>query len=107
MNLKKWTGYCVYLVIATAVISSGSFAALDEQADLVGIEKVNLAALRLAVEDMVKTFPDKYSQGAGYLEQISRYEGAGEVDVEEFLKKERFWLILIRQLKEINLKLPS
>ena len=82
MNLKKWIGYCVFLLVATAVISSDSFAASGERE-----EKVNLTSLRLAVEDMVKTFPDKYSQGTGYLEQIEKYEEQiGRSDVEEILR---------------------
>ncbi len=42
---------------------------------LTELEMVDPVALRRAIQDLAKTFPDRYSKGGGYLRMLDAYEG--------------------------------
>ncbi|MBW8039991.1 MAG: SUMF1/EgtB/PvdO family nonheme iron enzyme [Planctomycetes bacterium] len=39
------------------------------------LEKMDFSALRLAIKDLIKTFPTKYTKGRDYLKALDRYTG--------------------------------
>ncbi len=57
------------------ITAPAALANAAEARDIVsGVNSNAFVALRLALEDLAKSFPDKYPQGAGYLKQLDALE---------------------------------
>ena len=63
------------LALATVLMVGSSFAAAPASDDrLDEMKRLNLPALRRAVEDLAGSFPEKYDNGPRYLERLTQYE---------------------------------
>ncbi|MCX7008104.1 MAG: SUMF1/EgtB/PvdO family nonheme iron enzyme [Kiritimatiellaeota bacterium] len=61
--------------VAKFTSTPAALANATEARDIVsGVNSNAFVALRLAIEDLAKSFPDKYPQGAGYLKQLDALE---------------------------------
>jgi len=70
-------GLCAALVAALAAGPARSLAAAPSEGldpPQAGLAKPRVKSLRLAVEDLSKTFPDTYQGGAQYLQAIQAFE---------------------------------
>ncbi len=63
----------VLVVLCRGASARGSSES-EAAAARTGLEQVNLRALKMAVQDLTRSFPDEYLQGREYLRTIESYE---------------------------------
>jgi hypothetical protein len=73
---KLTTGVCLSVVCAVlTVFQTPSFGSAEHFSKAkANLEKVNFKALRFAVRDLMKTYPDKYTRGQEYLSALDAWE---------------------------------
>ena len=75
MTIQKLVLVCVLFAMGTLAFAQAHAASVDKGAETLSrLERISLESVRLAVEDMVKTFDKDYRQGAQYLGRIDAYE---------------------------------